>query len=294
MLNALRRRVASVRYLNLPRIKKLYFWTDYKKVLESKIRRHRPDLVLIYSKDIPYSVLERVAPSCRTAIFYPDVRIPLDEDLVRHGRLVDFLFITNTRQIPELAARGVKRPVFCMQGCDRDEHRILPTRNPKWASEVAFIGRPSTDDRVELMRKIHARFKLKAWGGPWRELGLECPKENVYVKDYARICSAAAVVIGCDFSHEMDHNTSNRTWITLGCGGFLLTNYQRGLESVFERGVHLDWYHSQEECLALIDHYLKNEPLRRLIARQGYEFAHSRRTYDVVIDEILARIEQGP
>jgi hypothetical protein len=294
MLKALRRRVERVCYLNLPRIKKLYFWTDHRRALESKIHRCRPDLVLIYSKDIPYEVLQRVALRYRTAIFYPDVRIPIDEELVRHGRLVDYLFITNTRQLAELGARGVRRPLFCMQGCDRDEHRIIRARSPKWASEVAFIGRPSTDYRVELLRKIHARFDLKAWGGPWRELGLTCPKANVYVRDYARICSAAAVMIGCDFSHDMDHNTSNRTWITLGCGGFLLTNYQRGLESIFTRGVHLDWYHSQEECLTLIARYLDDEPLRRRIARQGYEYAHRHRTYDVVVGEILAHMEQGP
>jgi hypothetical protein len=292
MLRALRRRVAAVRYLNIPRMKKLYFWTDYRRVVESKITRFRPDLVLIYSKDLPYEVLARIGRSIRTATFYPDVRIPLDPELIRHGRLVDFLFITNTRQIPELKALGVRRPVFCLQGCDRDDHRMVSTRNPKWASEVAFIGRPSTPYRVELLQEIHKRFHLKAWGGAWRELGLMNPKQNVYPREYAKICFAAAVMIGCDFSHDMDHNTSNRTWITLGCGGFLLTNYQRGLESMFTRGVHLEWYHSQEECLELIDYYLKHDTERRRIARQGYEFAHAHRTYDVVIEEILGRIEQ--
>jgi spore maturation protein CgeB len=61
---------------------------------------------------------------------------------------------------------------------------------------------------------------------------------------------------------------------------------------MFTRGVHLEWYHSQEECLELIDYYLKHDTERRRIARQGYEFAHAHRTYDVVIEEILGRIEQ--
>lgn len=292
MLKALQRRVDAVRYLNIPRMKKLYCWTDYRRVVESKIRRFRPDLVLSYSKDLPHEVLARLGPGFRTAIFYPDVRIPLDPELIRNGRLVDFLFITNTRQIPELRALGVRRPIFCWQGCDRDDHRVVFTRNPKWASEVAFIGRPSTPYRVELLQEIHKRFALKAWGGAWRELGLTCPKRNVYPREYAKICSAAAVMVGCDFSHDMDHNTSNRTWITLGCGGFLLTNYQRGLESVFRKGVHLEWYHSPQECLELIDFYLKHEGERRRIARQGYEFAHAHHTYDVVIDELIAAVEQ--
>lgn len=293
MLKALRRRAPHVLYLNVPRIKKLNFWRDHRRVIESRIAAFRPDLVLSYSKDLPYAVLARIRGRMTTAVFYPDVRIPLDEDLVRHGQLADYLFITNTRQIPELKERGVRQPLFCLQGCDRDEHRIVPTRRGKWAAEVAFIGRPSIDHRVDLLKQVRARFRLKTWGGPWGKLGFDCPQESVYPRDYARICYATPVILGCDFSHAMDHNTSNRTWITLGCGGFLLTNYQAGLESIFTKGEHLEWYRSPEECLDLIDYYLKNEAARRRIARQGFEFAHAAHTYDHVMDDILGRIERS-
>lgn len=292
MFKALQRRVDAASFLNIPRMKKLYFWADFHRIVESKIRRFKPDLVLIYSKDLPYEVLSRISPEIRTALFYPDIHIPLDGNLIKHGRKVDFLFITNTRQIPELKTLGVQQPVFCLQGCDPDDHRIVSTRNSRWASEVAFIGRPATPFRVSLLQEIHRKFHLKAWGAPWQEFGLECPKKSVYPNEYAKICGAAAVMIGCDRRHDMDHNTSNRTWITLGCGGFLITNYQPGLESVFEKGVHLEWYRSQEECLELIDYYLKHDSERLRIARQGYEFAHAHHTYDVVIDEIIAAVEQ--
>ncbi|UCF90824.1 MAG: glycosyltransferase family 1 protein [Desulfobacterales bacterium] len=291
MLKALRRRVAQARFINLPRYKKLFFWTDYQKIIQRKIIRCTPDLVLIYSKDIPYAVLQEISAQYKTAIFYPDVKIPLDENLIQYARLTDYLFITNKRQLPELQSRGVKNPIFCMQGCDRDEHRITPTRNRKWVSEVAFIGRPSTAYRLQLLQRIHQRFHLKAWGARWQEWGFACPKTHVYPQEYAKICYATPIILGCDYSHEMDYNFSNRTWITLGCGGFLLTNYQRGLEEIFIKGVHLEWYHSQEECLDLIDYYLKHEGRRKEIARHGYQFAHAHRTYDVVVDEIISRIE---
>jgi hypothetical protein len=293
MLKALQRRVPYVAYLNVPRIRKWNFWRDSRRVIASRILDFRPDLVLSYSKDIPCEVLERLSGRVKTAIFYPDVRIPLDGQLVRHGRLADYLFITNTRQIPELKDLGVPRPVFCLQGCDRDEHRIVPTTDPRWASEVAFVGRPSNDLRIGLLKLVRERFRLKAWGGPWKRLGFDCPKESVYPEDYARICYATPVILGCDFSHEMDHNTSNRTWITLGCGGFLLTNYQAGLESIFTKGIHLEWYRSPEECLELIAYYLAHDAERRRIARQGFEFAHAEHTYDRVMDEIIRRVESG-
>ena len=291
MLKALRRRVEKAIFINVPRHKKLYFWTNFEKIIHKKILRANPDLVLIYSKDIPYTVLEDIRKFCITAIFYPDVKVPLDEKLVRYARLVDYLFITNKSQLDELKSLGINNPIFCMQGCDRDEHSIFPTKSPKWASEVAFIGRPSTDYRIKLLHSINQHYHLKAWGAEWQDFGLTCLKKHVYPKEFARICYATKIILGCDVRGDIECHTSNRTWITLGCGGFLLTSYSPGLESIFTKGVHLEWYHSQEECLDLIDFYLRHENKRRKIAQSGYQFAHSQRTYDVVMDEIISRIE---
>jgi Glycosyl transferases group 1 len=290
MLRALSRRVAEVRFINLPRHRKMYFWTDYKRVIYREIIAFNPDLVLIYSKDIPDEVLQKISHAYKIAIFYPDFASPLDDRLVSKAQLADFLFITNKRQIPELHSLGVNA-IFCMQGCDRDEHRVVKTNNRKWASEVAFIGRPSTDYRIELLKSIQQRFYLKAWGARWQKFGISCPKVRIYPEEYARICYATPIMIGCDYNHETDSYFSNRTWITLGCGGFLLTSYQIGLENIFTKGHHLEWYHGREECLDLIDYYLKHEDQRRRIARNGYEFAHAHRTYDVVMDEVLSHIE---
>jgi len=291
MLKALRRRVEKAMFINVPRHKKLFFWTDFQKIIHKKVTRANPDLVLIYSKDIPYIVLEDIRKFCITAIFYPDVKVPLDEKLARYARLVDYLFITNKSQLDELKLRGVKNPIFCMQGCDRDEHSIITTKNRKWASEVAFIGRPSTDYRIELLYSINKHYHLKAWGAEWQDFGLTCLRKRVYPKEFAKICYASKIILGCDYRHDLLCSTSNRTWVTLGCGGFLLTNYSPGFETIFTKGVHLEWYNSQEECLDLIDYYLRHENKRRKIAQSGYQFAHSHRTYDVVMDEIISRIE---
>jgi hypothetical protein len=291
MMKALRRRVKKAVFINLPRQKKLFFWTDYRKVVQKKIVRTRPDLVISYSKDIPFQVLKNIHSLFKTAIFYVDVFEPVEPKLIRYARLVDYLFITNKKQIEELKSSGVKKPVFCMQGCDRDAHRIIPTRSPRWASQVAFVGRPVTDYRINLLQQIAHRYDLNAWGADWQKYGLKCPKKNVYPKEFAKICYASAIIIGCDRSLQMDYNTSNRTWITLGCGGFLLTNYQIGLDEIFVKGKHLEWYCNPEECLDLIDYYLKNPDRRKKIAQNGYQYAHAHRTYDVVMDEIITCIE---
>jgi spore maturation protein CgeB len=63
------------------------------------------------------------------------------------------------------------------------------------------------------------------------------------------------------------------------------------METILKKGVHLEWFHSKEECLDLIGYYLKHDQERKEIARRGYEFVHSNRTYDVVMDEIISYFE---
>jgi hypothetical protein len=293
MLNALQRRVEQVVFLNLPRVKKTYFWTDYRKIILHKIIKQNPDLVLIYSKDIPYSVLQKISPRFKTALFFPDHDGPENEKLIQYGALVDYLFITNKTHIAALKSLGVRNPVYCMQGCDRDTHRIIATRNNKWTAEVAFVGRPRQENRVEILQAINRKYELKTWGASWQEYGLTCLKDHIYPTEYAKICYATKIILGCDQSFELEGYFSNRTWITLGCGGFLLTNYTPGLEDIFTKGKHLEWYHDEAESLELIAYYLKHEERRKQIAQNGYEFAHTHRTYDVVMDEIISHIENN-
>ena len=292
MVKALRRRGQKVKFINLPRTKRLYFWTDYQKVIYNKIYRTHPDLVLIFSTDIPYSVLQKIKNDYITALFYPDHDGPRNERLVRCGRIVDYVFINNKSQHTELKLLGVKNPVFSMEACDRDEHRRISTRRRKWVSDVAFIGKPAEGNRIELLRAVDKHFDLKIWGGPWEEYGLTCHKKRVYPKENGKICYASKIILGCDQSNEMDSYFSNRTWITMGFGGFLLTNYVPGLEKILTKGKHLEWYHNIEECLDLIEYYLQNESERQQIAQVGHKYVHAHHTWDSVIEKIISRIEQ--
>ena len=60
---------------------------------------------------------------------------------------------------------------------------------------------------------------------------------------------------------------------------------------MFEKGRHLEWYQDPAECLEMIEYYLQHPDERRAIAAAGYEYVHANRTYDVVMDEIISRIE---
>lgn len=61
-----------------------------------------------------------------------------------------------------------------------------------------------------------------------------------------------------------------RIFDIMGCGGFVMTNYQAELTEYFEIGVDLEAYGSMEELIDKCAYYLEHEEERMQIARNGY------------------------
>lgn len=78
-----------------------------------------------------------------------------------------------------------------------------------------------------------------------------------------------------------------RIWDVLGCGGFLLTNYQAEIPSYFEIGRDLECYESVEDCVAKARYYLQHEDIRMEIAQNGYQKVKMMHTYEHRVASIL-------
>ena len=57
----------------------------------------------------------------------------------------------------------------------------------------------------------------------------------------------------------------------MGCGGFLITNYQNELPSIFNIGEDLETYTSEDDLLSKTEYYLKHDNDRLEIANNGYK-----------------------
>ncbi|MBQ9991760.1 MAG: glycosyltransferase [Lachnospiraceae bacterium] len=78
-----------------------------------------------------------------------------------------------------------------------------------------------------------------------------------------------------------------RIFDILGCGGFLMTNYQQELTEHFEIGVDLEAYGSMEELVDKCAYYLQHEDERIRIAKNGYEKVKQYHTYTHRMVEII-------
>lgn len=80
---------------------------------------------------------------------------------------------------------------------------------------------------------------------------------------------------------------SLRIFDVLGCGGFLITNYQAELPEFFEIGKDLVAYESETHFKELCSYYLEHDDERKEIARHGYETIKKYHTYDIRVLQII-------
>lgn len=80
---------------------------------------------------------------------------------------------------------------------------------------------------------------------------------------------------------------SLRIYDVLGCGGFLLSNYQAELPEQFEVGKEIVLFESEKDLLEKIAYYLEHDEERKWIAQNGYEKVKKQYTYQKRLEEMF-------
>lgn len=83
-----------------------------------------------------------------------------------------------------------------------------------------------------------------------------------------------------------------RVFDIMGCGGFVLTNYQEELEEHFKIGEDLETFHSLDEVREKAAYYLNHEKERIKIAMNGYQKVCNYFSYTDRIKHIIKTVEE--
>ncbi|MCI9377780.1 MAG: glycosyltransferase [Eubacterium sp.] len=78
-----------------------------------------------------------------------------------------------------------------------------------------------------------------------------------------------------------------RIWDVLGCGGFLMTNFQAEIPYYFKHKEDLVCFESVEELVELAGYYLAHDGERKEIAMRGYQKVCQRHTYRERVCEMM-------
>ena len=76
----------------------------------------------------------------------------------------------------------------------------------------------------------------------------------------------------------------------MGCGGFLLTNYQPDFLRHFIPDEDFVYFENESDLLKKIDYYLSHEEKRMAIAESGHDKVLRNHNYDVIFDTILETV----
>lgn len=146
-------------------------------------------------------------------------------------------------------------------------------------ARLYLCAKISASERIRTLTALGRRFSVDLYTGsdttgiPVNYRGLaktltEMPRIFHYSKINLNITSKA-----------IREGLPLRIFDILGCGGFLLTNYQTELPECFTPGVDLECYGSEEELLQKAEYYLTHEKDRAEIAHNGSQAVREYHNY---------------
>ncbi len=136
-------------------------------------------------------------------------------------------------------------------------------------------------ERVRTLNRLAEHFRVTLYtnsdGSPLK--GVDCRHGISTLREMPKAFHASKINLNMTM-RPIETGLSLRIWDVLGCGGFLLTNYQSELPDYFEIGRDLEAYESVEELEQKVQYYLTHEEERIEIAISGYEKVAKFHTYE--------------
>lgn len=115
-------------------------------------------------------------------------------------------------------------------------------------------------------------------------------RDRVYRRSLANAIASADICIAPE-SPVTDRYWSNRVYVTLGFGGFLLHPYSAGLSGQYKDKEEIVFYRSREELDDLIAYYLDRPNARERISQAGMERTLKEHTYRHRCQKMMEIIE---
>lgn len=148
--------------------------------------------------------------------------------------------------------------------------------------KLAALERERTLNR--LAKHFHVALYTHSDTSPLK--GVDCRSGVNTLTEMPKVFHASKINLNMTM-RPIETGLSLRVWDILGCGGFLLTNFQSEIPEYFEIGKDLETYESMEELEQKVQYYLTHEEKRIEIAINGYEKTAKFHTYELRLAEMI-------
>jgi len=142
----------------------------------------------------------------------------------------------------------------------------------KEALSYACATQITRKERLLLLSLLSSHYQLKLYSGEQNALlkNAEYMGTCGYLHQMPKVFKASDINLNITLK-ILQTGIPLRALDILGCGGFLLSNYQEELAENFEHEKEIVLYESIEDAYEKADFYMKHSELREEIARNGYE-----------------------
>lgn len=143
-------------------------------------------------------------------------------------------------------------------------------------------------ERERTLNRLSERFDVTLYtrSDASRLPGVHCKGGVSTLTGMPKVFQASKINLNMTM-RPIETGLSLRIWDILGCGGFLLTNYQTEIPDYFEIGRDLETYESMAELEEKIRYYLSHDEERVEIAINGYEKVANCHTYEIRLAQML-------
>ncbi len=159
---------------------------------------------------------------------------------------------------------------------------------PKDALSYAVAAQITRGDRLLLLNLLAKHMKVNIYS--WKECellhGVNFMGSCDYHTQMPKVFKASSINLNITLK-ILQSGIPLRVMDILGCGGFLLSNYQPEIAENFLDGQEVVMYESIEDAYEKALYYLKNDNLRKQIAKRGHDKANELFSYEKQLAQIF-------
>jgi spore maturation protein CgeB len=255
----------------------------------------KPDIFfMLKSERIMPSTLDAI--KCKKVYWHPDVRKQVQDWVVTKALKCDAFFTMSKGSVAEYKAKGVSQTHYLPEACDPNYHFCTDEVSSYYKSPVNFIG-TVRQERIPMLQKLAwANIPFKIWGEYSPELAryseiISNHMRTPVWREYHSYPASNAISVTWDWCPEVELSYSARIYRVMASKGLYLCRYVEGMENVFTKGVHCDWFYTLDEMVEKIRYYLNNPEIMKRIGDAAQKEVYSKHTFDHRVKEILKVIE---
>lgn len=262
-----------------------------------KLAMHtKPDLIFLHvqsSEILDYDTVIQLSNIGFTVLYTFDCRTTEQTEwMYNYSKHLGLVCFSNQDDVQECLRRGITNTICVQSSCYMELYHKIEVAAKHGAVFIGgnYVGTnlnfPLDTERVVMVDRLTAKFgdKFHVMGMGWgKNSTLVQPREEMLTYNKAEIA-----ISHNNFNKRM--YTSDRLWRIMACGAFCLTRYFDGIEQMFIRGVHLDWWHTMEELEEKINFWFENAETRDRVAKNGMIEVRKNHRWSDRIKTIIDRV----